>query len=477
MKIGEKAYKLILWLIVVILCAIGYILQVNHISRRYFNYNTRTIVNMIIPTRLSHFPSVSTCWSVVAMVNRTQIAAEKRINNYDKFKRANIDGDIFYRKIKELTIKELFKYTPNIDNILSSNHKNINNTSIACQVRKSLEYSVQKSSVEKCMDFFHIHKYFEREYVCYEFIMKLTETLNMVRYAMSPSYTGEIFRLYLDKEIFKEIGAISCSVHTSESSRLFDSVFASNHFQIGDKYPALKVTYREINIEMMKSPYDTHCDELPGNYTTGQEYSLNKVNEVLLKELNVITPFVPVYNHSLTYRMLHDLDFKEKKFKGKVNGLSKKFGNLKGCITKFVDTTADLLDESTPYVAIYWPQDEELSIKYVPDQELIDFIVYITSCIGVWFGLSAYSVHDGINFILDMRKRIRKDGKIIQNSGKHYGILALNRRIDNLYRVVGKNVIQASNMHMTNEIQYLRHRIHRIENRIMHIMNLKNREA
>ena len=472
MKIGEKAYKLILWLIVVMLCAIGYILQVNHISRRYFDYNTRTIVNMIIPTKLSQFPSMSTCWSVAAMVNRTQVMVEKRIKKLKDFKRGSKDDATFYKRIKELSIEELFKYTPSNDSILGRDR-----SGIACQVRSPLAYSPTKSNVEECKGLFHIHKYFEREYVCYKFVMKSIEKLNMLQYAMSPSYTGEMFRLYLNEKIFKEIGAISCSVHTNESSRLFDSVFASNHYQIGEKYPAMKVTYREINTEMMKSPYDTHCDELPGNYTTGQEYSLDKVNQAMIKKFNVITPFVPVYNHSVPYRMLHDLDFQNETFIKQINVLSEKYGNLKGCITKFFDTTADLLHESTPYVAIYWPQDEKLSIKYVPDQELIDFVVYITSCIGVWFGLSAYSVHDGINFILDVRKRIGKDDKIIQNSDKNYGILALNRRIDNLYRIVGRNVIGASNVHITNEIQYFRRRMHRIENRILHIMNSMNREA
>ena len=418
------------------MCSVGLIVQVTHVSSRYFEYATRTIVHMTIPISLPGFPAISTCWSINSMINRTQVKLVKKIK-MRTFNRTSADNANFNKQISNFTIEELFKFTPNNDSILDTGKGKT-----ACQVRTRMAYSPSKSNMNTCVHLFSVLKYLEREYVCYKFVPKVAKKLNMIRYAMSPSYTGEMYRFYLNGDIFKNIGAISTSIHNSISSQLFDSVFASNHFHIGHQFPALKVTFREIDTKLMKRPFDTECDELPANYTTGQEFSLDRVNEAVVKEFDAMTPFVPIHDRTLKYKLLQDLQFQNGTIIKRVNSLSEKYGNLRGCVTAFVDTTAELLDERRPYVAVYWPQDEKLSIIYVPDQELIDFVVYIGSCIGVWFGLSAYSVHDGIRFVWRLQKRQKNNSTNVSNRA----FRVLNIRVNEIYRMIHRQQLEQLNV-------------------------------
>ena len=234
------------------------------------------------------------------------------------------------------------------------------------------------------------------------------------------------------------------------------------------------MTFREIDMKFMKSPYDTHCDDLPGNYTTGQEYSLDKVNEAISKRYQFVTPFRPIYNHSMQDRMMLDIHFRDNKtMRTEVNSLSQKYGNLKGCITKFVDTTAELLDERRPYVAVYWPQDEKLSVRYVPDQELIDYIVYIGSCIGVWFGLSVFSVNDGILFFINLK--YKKNGfETHSNCVSGAAIRILTHRLNGMYELVNRSHSTQDDRNLLNDVKYLRRRMQLVENRLINLISQNN---
>ena len=224
----------------------------------------------------------------------------------------------------------------------------------------------------------------------------------MIRYTLSPHYDGEIYRVWLNAELFKKPGPISFSVHTHESSNIFDSVFSSNHYHRAIGLSGFRIFYREIQRMELEAPYDTKCVKIIGNYSTGFEHKLGGVNNDTMNMYGLAIPFIQIYDRQLRYRLVHDIDLRNKTITNQINILLRKHHTLKGCITKYVDTTADMIDDKWPFIAIFWPQNEKLSLRNAPDQELIDYIVYIGSCIGVWFGLSAYSLHDGMNILIDL---------------------------------------------------------------------------
>lgn len=43
-------------------------------------------------------------------------------------------------------------------------------------------------------------------------------------------------------------------------------------------------------------------------------------------------------------------------------------------------------------MSVYWPQDPRVSINSVPIYDSIDYVLYICSTFGMWFGISVLSV-------------------------------------------------------------------------------------
>lgn len=210
---ADSILKFILCPLVVTICTVGFIIQIDHVSSRYMEYNTRTVVNMIITTSLSSLPSISACWSLVDFVKVPPIAGikhpsvtgstRKPVSNAaisdlptdiqckdERYKRSNEFRRI---RIRDMTISKLFESTPSIDNLI-----------FGCRVRLPKVFTMAEYSKSDCMNMFTFTKYFEREFVCYECEPKFgNSTFDMIQYTMSPSYVGEMYRIYFNKQISK----------------------------------------------------------------------------------------------------------------------------------------------------------------------------------------------------------------------------------------------------------------------------------
>ena len=58
-----KVSKFLSWLPVTLICSSGFIVQVGHVTQRHFEYQTRTIVELIIPNGII-MPSVGACFRI-----------------------------------------------------------------------------------------------------------------------------------------------------------------------------------------------------------------------------------------------------------------------------------------------------------------------------------------------------------------------------------------------------------------------------
>ena len=106
-KMKLKTLKLTLWSLVIVLCATGFIVQVKYVSDRYMEYKTKTIVEMMIPTSLTMFPSVSACWSLSSLINESTIRIfQPNINMSNKNEIKIILSRIKINQIFDITPKE-----------------------------------------------------------------------------------------------------------------------------------------------------------------------------------------------------------------------------------------------------------------------------------------------------------------------------------------------------------------------------------
>ena len=388
---GAKVSKFLSWFLVCLICFPGFIIQVGHVTERHFEYQTRTVVELTIPNDIM-MPFVSACFRINDVMKFDTV---RQIYNRTGIKHwsTGIYWNGFYHDTADFTVKEWFDFTPSTDEVLR-------NIRPACRVRIPKRFVPFEFKKIDCFKQSNIVKYFDREFVCYRYEPKFTnQTLSLTEYTMAPGSTGIIYDIYFNASFIHNYQYVSLSVQSNDSSYLYNTVFASSHKLSGYHHFKLDVHYQEVERVRMREPYDTRCVKIPGNYTTGAEYRLAQINYETMERMDKVIPFVATSNGSLQQKLFSILDFRNQTIVTQLNQMIDSRKELKECKTKYFITKAKPANDDTFAITLYWPQNDKVKVRYVPQSEAIDYVVYIGSCVGMWFGLSALSIVDGVQFI------------------------------------------------------------------------------
>lgn len=278
------------YLIVISIAAVGLTYQVYHISDRYFQYVTKTIVIIENPLRIN-IPSISTCWNIDDILNKTALRIERGIHvpYSDDFQS---DYTIYNEVKKKLKVSDYFKYTPSNESILQSFG--------GCTVRYPKKWSIKFPwpKAKECYEMFSIKKYLYRGMICYAFTLKdANQSIFIEQYSLVTEMTGLMFKVYMDKELFGNVSSFSAFVTSNDSSNFYDSAFAPKRFiHTSNLNDSLQVdlTYSSMTKSRMPSPYDTNCQNSPPFRSMAEKF-FSIAKERLIKEINLIHSFTPIY--------------------------------------------------------------------------------------------------------------------------------------------------------------------------------------
>ena len=306
-----------------------------------------------------------------------------------RWNEANFSSASFYSATEGLAISELFLFTPRIEELLQPD--------FGCQVRYPRGYLMDRLSTRDCLKSFEIIKYFERQYVCYKFIPRIeSKKMQIFDYTMSPGFPGQIYKLFLNPNIFSSIREVSIAVHENVSGQFYFSVYSSNVYLPKKELPTIFSSYRELVRVRLKHPYKTGCTDVTNGFNTWFDIDLKQVDNEMISKLNYSIPFVPSFDPTQNHRKLLNYHsfINETIRKTLVAIIARTNFDRTSCRTKFSITDTKLVKEEQFAVVVSWPMSEKINFQYAPEQELIDFVVYVCSCVGIWFGLSAYSMFD-----------------------------------------------------------------------------------
>lgn len=432
----SKILKVSLWTVSIVICSVGAIIQIENVCSRYFQYATKTAVSVDIPVD-TKFPILTTCWRFNDIMNMNSFESERNIQ-LKRWNEKSFSWTEFLQKIKYLTVSDWFKYSPDINHVLGQE--------MGCRIRHPTQFTTSTYSNEECGNIYNITKFIQNEYICYRFDPNILSTIFAHEYAMSPGFTGLIYELFFDMVSFNSVEVVTQSIHSKSSSYLLDSIFSKTRIRTFDGHPSSEVSYREFLRIKKEPPYQPTCDPRFNDYGTAFEYWLEQANGEAIKNYNMITPFVPTYDSSLNSYIPSSIDFKNKTFVSIMNNLLQHKLNMSVCKANFFTTYIVLKSDKKLTVSVFWPYSETLQFKHIPDQELIDFIVYICSCIGIWFGLSAYSMCGGVLMIYSLFTRRHSvgpnvDAKYVKQMRRLSMKITLmkqymdqiNTKVDNLY--------------------------------------------
>ena len=256
------------------------------------------------------------------------------------------------------------------------------------------------------------------------------------------------------KKMLKSVSEEVLFIHHNKFGFILDYILAPIFVHKRGYLFDSRITYRGVDLIFAQAPYDTNCNPNFDQIGSGTEAFFNRVNKKSVELYGFALPYVRITNESSDIRLTTKDDFKNETFRGIISSLLKRDSPQSSCFAKYHVTTVKRPESHKLSASMYWPIAETLVYKYVPSQEVIDFVVYICSCIGIWFGLSAHSFMHGIaaNYLL-----IRGERKPVGIKKDRCDRCPYKTRVFNMMRVFNMKMelmrqIQAQHTHLLSEI-------------------------
>lgn len=371
------------YLIIIAIAVCGFSYQVITITLRYLEYKTKTLISIENPLLIS-LPSLSTCWDIEDILDIDTLNKEKNINipSWDELKANN---SLYSIQMEKLTVTDYFKYTPANDSILQSFG--------GCGIRYPRNWHLKhpQPKADECYRLFTITKYIHRGMMCYLFRINIGDHgAYVVEYSLAPVYSGLIFRVFMNRTMFERVKYYSAFVHGNDTSKLYDSVFTSKrylHPNITSVYLNLHLTYGSITTNYLTPPYDTQCAEYARSETMVDRWFAGIRNRIK-HHLHHVDTFAPIYQ-DYDYPIIGRLSLINESFVKYLNNIvGSQPIELRACHSRYYVSTVSVSFSDFLVINVLWPEGYFTDISHVEEQMLIDFIVYVCSSIGIWFGLS-----------------------------------------------------------------------------------------
>lgn len=421
MYLMKKWYTVLSYLI----CVIGLIVQVNEVSNNYFKYTTESKI-YIITHEVIPAPSTSVCLRKSDILQRDKIKEQLGIN---LIKPSNApEWDIYRNTVENFTLNMLFDFTPSERHLL-----NPIKGEESCVIRfPGTDFINTNLDSFECYSHFQIKKYHHRNMMCYKMIPKFDKkNLTTNDYVYKDDHFGLIYSLNLNEEYFNNVRRLSAYIHEPKTVEIYDSGLASA-FRISDTKSIMTVSYQSLHIERAEPPYDTKCYRYPLRSAQTDQY-FKRIQNLTYHRLNRSIPDAMLYE-KLHTPLLSSYSLEKNE-------------TLRKIYRSIVEASKNNLPDSCEYrstipriyivqydslgVSLTWPDGFHVNNRSRPKSNLMDYIVYISSCIGTWFGISAIHSFHLIKCIKDklFEKYRANDTMIVNNTKRSHVNIDTERKI------------------------------------------------
>ena len=376
-----------------LLCLTGFVYQMTHISLTYFAFKTNTKITLQHDNKLPHH-SIVFCTLYTDLLDRT---------NYERYgihKSRSFNFTEILSDHTKLTISDIFDLTPDP-----------NNTMTGCQIREN-SYDVQTYPLDKCYSLFQVTKYHEGMFICYQFEAKIADNkfkcdeAALSYHSITELYVITLHQRFLSSNLIKLISFLPGKVNES----LINFPLSARKFyeyleRYGTKAPEtsndnyIRIASDMYSITRLQKPFDTDCVE---DFEKSEAVCRRKCNIALFEKHNIFPPNevsvkpLPVQHlNSLTLKnqsLIQDLKTGDEKCMIECN--------KKSCNDWYSVTTAKTLPyifNQTLTVISSCSKRPMTIIQYLPRITLMEFVMFISSSLGIWFGVSVLSINPFAN--------------------------------------------------------------------------------
>ena len=380
----------------------GFVYQVSEISIEYFAYRTSTKVALQLEHNFIN-PSIIICSRYTDIIDRT---------NYEKYgihSKATYMLSEHLSDMSKLTIKDIFELTPDT-----------NKTIIGCQFRNN-EYNMDSYNRDVCYSMFNVTKYQEGAFICYQFQTRIPDNqFNCEQAALSFHSYNELYSIQLHPKFLlsNRIKVISFIADGTDS--LFNMPIISRRFyftlsRYGSSSPDTSIiNYISLSgdvysISRLKTPYDTACVT---NHEETEYACRRKCNIASFKSHDIFPPNelttepLPLKHSktvvtSLNTILLRDIERRSSKC---IRACSE-HALCEDWYTVTLANSSPVRYFNTLSISSSCSNRPAVIVQHLPKVMFIDFIMYVSSSFGIWFGISILSINPFKNTLLKAKIR------------------------------------------------------------------------
>lgn len=345
-------------------CIAGFMFQSYHVCTVYFRYQTSSKIDRFLSD--AHvFPTALICVRYLDVIKVNFSFEEEKFNDY----------------LASFNMKQILEYTPKTGDILAS-----------CDMPSDIRF-LKVYPRDVCnKKFFTIRKAIFNEHICYTIQPddKLIYFSSDIVSSLRNSF--EIYLIALSETLMSQ-----CRVFTIVAYNLDDEL--DNDWPLNSRKHGARILRRDEHIRMaiskfsfeinlLPAPYDTKCIKInvEACYESCVSKQLVKINRVswsnFISEPNdlVMVSMQDHYN-ATTWRFVNDT----------INHCRFTCRSRSPCNLRYSRTTSNIYDNpfgNFTYIAFVAPPSSDEVISTIASLTLIEYIVQLCSCLGIWFGLS-----------------------------------------------------------------------------------------
>ena len=362
-----------------LICLSGFIFQVYQVCDLYFRFQTTSKTEFEF-REIEDYPTIMYCPRFTDLLNRTNYKeygiGSTPIKNLDELD----------HELNTLSIQNISELTPNESDTMQG-----------CQVRDENISGPLFRNAKECNKFFMVTKSVNGEKVCYTFMPRVRRNYSVGDVASSRLYAGVIYQVFLRPSLAQSV--IGYFITYFEDSAFNRDPLNSRLYQARVVNTAtfnrstFAIIGETVTIKRLPPPFDTKCVE---GHQRGACYEV-----CLIDKFSVIKkiPWSGFHRDKIVMKMPTSKDFDNENTRRLIfNSFQECHGLCKlksECETSFGRTTVQEFEDRTlveNFVLMAMiPAGPHLNLYAVPFLNLIEFVVQVGSCFGVWFGLAIIS--------------------------------------------------------------------------------------
>lgn len=369
---SDKTYMMGTWrgsisLVFSLACISGLLYQLFVVCSQYHEYRTTTKIQP--QYRNQTIPDIAICFRFEDLLDKDRLKTD----------------------IDQLSVSDIFDFTPGINETLKS-----------CGKRRHNSYRWQDLTENECYQVFYTRKFLFAEYICYTFEPELiTNDIKLERNTLARHHRRVIYRLVMGHQLEK---AKSLMPIAFGSIHHRDFPWFSRHFgrQFNRFSPAAQLIWNhfyilteETSAYLQPPPYDTMCNNNQAFKKTIPICQLENYKILgrvpytdLIYERSNLRPFNSQdMENDTTDAIIEKIEDYCTQEGGRHNLCDGTFF-VTNVITDLIETeersiTIDIMSIESPITII----------EFLPAFPLLDLVIYVSTCFGFWFGLSVYSLN------------------------------------------------------------------------------------